>query len=380
MPSTDDAFAAQGMLSSTMTTVALMANTLHYPQGGGHRWAFLNWALGFRSIGCDVLWLEWEDAHPSHGNRRDWVTALVRQLEPYGLTDRVVVLGAGTDVESVAGRADVLVNFLYGLPADLVHRFRRSVLVDIDPGLLQTWMAQDALAVAAHDLYFSIGETVGTTAALFPDAGRRWTHTPPCVSLEAWPTSLASPDAPFTTITHWSGAEYVKDGAGWYLNDKRSGFLPFLDLPRHVDQGLEVAVFLAESEDPTELEATGWRVRHSLDVASTPWDYQSFIRASRGEFSCAKPSYPKLQTAWISDRTLCYLASGRPAVVQDTGPSRILPDACGLLRFRDLPGAVRGLRDADENHAYHARAARALVEEHFDARRVTRAMLERALD
>jgi hypothetical protein len=362
-----------------MTTVALMANTLAYPRGGGHRWAYLNWALGFRSIGCDVLWLEWVETPLSSSELTDLVAALETQLDRYGFAHRVAVLGASTDVEGVTGRADVLVNFFYGLPAEVVGRFRRSVLVDVDPGLLQTWMVQGSFAVAPHDVYFTIGETVGTVSALFPDAGRRWTYTPPCVSLDAWPTSPAGKDASFTTVTHWSSDEHVKDGQEWYLNDKRSGFLPFLDLPQHVDQRLEVAVFLARGEERTELEEHGWHVRHSLDVASTPWDYQSFIRASRGEFSCAKPWYVRHRTAWVSDRTLCYLASGRPAVVQDTGASRILPDACGLLRFRDFTGAIRCLHEADENHAYHARAARAFAEEHFDARCVTRAMLERAL-
>jgi hypothetical protein len=356
-----------------------MANTLNYPEGGGHRWAYLNWALGFRSIGCDVLWLEWQEPDAPASDHTDLVAALATHLEPYGFADRVAVLGARTDVEDVTGRADVLVNFFYGLPAELVGRFRRSVLVDIDPGLLQTWMVQGSFAVAPYDVYFTIGETVGTASATFPDAGRRWTYTPPCVALDAWPTSPAGKDASFTTITHWSSEEHVKDDAGWYLNDKRSGFLPFLDLPHYVDQRLEIAALLTRDEERTELEERGWHVCHSCDVASTPWDYQSFIRASRGEFSCAKPSYVRQQTAWVSDRTLCYLASGRPAVVQDTGASRILPDARGLLRFRDLPGAVRCLREADENHAYHARAARALAEEQFDARRVTRAMLERAL-
>ena len=362
-----------------MTTVALMANTLHYPQGGGHRWAYLNWALGFRSIGCEVLWLEWAHARPLEGEVSDLATTLVTHLQPYGLGDRVVVIRADGDLETVASRADVLVNFIYGLPQEMVDRFRRSALMDIDPGLLQTWMVDGAFVVAHHDLHFTIGETVGTSSARFPDAGRPWNYTPPCVSLEAWPVWPVGPGAPFTTVTHWAGHEYVRDGTEWYLNDKRSGFLPFLDLPRHVDQRLELAAYLTRGDEATELQERGWHVRRSREVASTPLDYQCYIRASRGEFSCVKPSCLRFQNAWISDRTLCYLASGRPTVIQDTGASAILPDRCGVLRFRDLAGAIACLREADENHAYHARAARALAEEHFDARRVTQGVLERAL-
>jgi hypothetical protein len=377
-----------------MPTVALFANTFHYPQGGGHRWVALNWALGFRSIGCDVLWVEWLDIRP--GYRKgvgEFVSALEAHLKPYGLADRVVILtapeaaaaglGVGPqtmDVDSVATSADVLLNFVYLLPADVVRRFRRSALVDIDPGVLQTYMAQGHLTIAAHDIHFTVGETVGTPSALFPDGGRRWTYTPPCVSLDAWPVCpSAKDDAPFSTITHWWSGGYMNDGAGWYPNHKSSGFLPFLDLPTRVPQRLELAVYGHTPEDAQQLEAHGWRIRDSLDVASTPWDYQSFIRASRAEFSCVKPSCVRLQNAWISDRTLCYLATGRPAVVQHTGPSRMLPEARGILRFTDLATAIRCLQEADDNYDYHRHAARALVEEHFDARRVTRRVLERVL-
>jgi hypothetical protein len=375
-----------------MPTVALMANTIHYARGGGHRWVALNWALGFRSIGCDVFWLEWLDPRTCR-DAPDLISALETHLRPYGFADRVLVLAGpeavgaglgvgpqGLDLESVTARADVLVNFVYALPAEVVRRFRRSAVIDIDPGVLQTSMARGELALAPHDVHFTIGETVGTASALFPDAGRRWTYTPPCVSLDAWPACpSAADDAPFSTITHWWSGGYMSDGAEWYPNHKRSGFLPFLDLPGRVARRLELGLYGNTPEDAAELEAHGWRVRHSFAVASTPWDYQAFIRASRGEFSCVKPSCLRFQNAWISDRTLCYLASGRPAVVQHTGPSRILPEARGLLRFTDVESAIARLKQADDDYDHHRQAARRLVEEHFDARQVSRRLLEQAL-
>jgi len=369
-----------------MTTIALMANTLHYPQGGGHRWAYLNWALGFRSIGCDVVWVEWVDARSWHDVSAN-VSALRAHLRPYGLADRIALAypehhrdsAPLLDLEELTARADLLVNFAYGLPEGIVRRFRRSALIDIDPGLLQIWMTNGNLHVARHDLDFTIGETVGTRSARFPDAGRRWLYTPPCVDLEWWPACPSPPEAPFTTVTHWWSEEWMEEKGEWYSNDKRSGFLPFLDLPARVRQRLELAVCWDQPDEVRELEEHGWTLRHSFTVAATPQDYQTFIRASRGEFACAKPAYVRLATAWISDRTLCYLATGRPAVVQDTGPSRILPAAEGLLRFADVDTAARYLREADERHDRHARAARDLAEEHFDARKVTRALLERGL-
>ena len=128
------------------------------------------------------------------------------------------------------------------------------------------------------------------------------------------------------------------------------------------------------------MEPKGWRLREAWDVSSTPDDYRAYVRRSRGEWSCAKPSFIALETAWVSDRTLCYLASGRPAVVQHTGPSRILPDAEGLFRFRSLDEAARALAAAEADYGRHCRLARALVEEHFDARLVVGRVLERALE
>src|SRR5215510_6645369 len=94
------------------------------------------------------------------------------------------------------------------------------------------------------------------------------------------------------------------------------------------------------------------------------------LPAVYSEFCCARPSYVRLQDAWISDRTICYLASGKPAIVQHTGPSRFLPDNAGLFRFHDMEGAVRCLETAAADYERHCRLARALSEEYFDAEKV----------
>jgi hypothetical protein len=114
-------------------------------------------------------------------------------------------------------------------------------------------------------------------------------------------------------------------------------------------------------------------------VASTPWGYQQYIQNSVGEFSCTKPSYVRLRNAWTSDRTLCYLASGKPAVVQHTGPSRFLPDAGGLFRFRTIEDAANCLEAVMADHERHRCLARALAEEYFDAPQVVGRVLEQAL-
>jgi hypothetical protein len=188
-------------------------------------------------------------------------------------------------------------------------------------------------------------------------------------------------NAPFTTVSHWTMGEWMVDNGEVYSNDKKTGFLPFLNLPEYTSQPLELALCLAPSEDDERemLEKRGWRVRNAWDITSNPWDYQSYIQKSRGEFSCVKPSCIRLQNAWISDRTLCYLASGKPTVVQHTGHSRFLPDYAGLFRFHNIKEAAQALATIHREYGRESRQARALAEEYFDAKMVVRQVLERAL-
>ena len=173
--------------------------------------------------------------------------------------------------------------------------------------------------------------------------------------------------------------EYMVEDGEVYSNDKRTGFLPYLDLPLKTGAPLELALCLAENEEEEkrDLVEKGWSVRDSLRVAGTPDAYRDFIQKSRGEFSCVKPSCVRFQNAWVSDRTLCYLSSGKPAVVQHTGPSRILPDRAGMFRFRTFDEAVECLSEVEADYENQCRLARRLAEEHFDARRVVGELLGR---
>ncbi|MBA2434959.1 MAG: hypothetical protein H0V54_07745 [Chthoniobacterales bacterium] len=191
-------------------------------------------------------------------------------------------------------------------------------------------------------------------------------------------------------MTHWSATEWFTYRGNVFPNDKRTGFLPYLDLPRQTKLPMELALCLAaddelrlrpdEAEEFERLTARDWRVVHAHAVSATPWEYQHYLQGSRGEFSCAKPATVRLQTAWISDRTICYLASGRPAIVEHTGPSRFLPEACGLFRFRNLQQAVWALEEVASEYDWHCQAARLLAEEYFAASKVVPRVLDRALD
>jgi hypothetical protein len=382
-------------------------NVANFPEGGGHFWVYMQYAQGLRRLGCDVYWLERFDRSADADLDARRLSTFFKRMARYGLGGKAVLytsrgqppddrnpdeyLGLPrSEAEAVWRRTDLLLNFHYAVAPDLLSCFRRTALVDIDPGLLQFWMSAGQLRVPHHDLHFTIGETVGTLAALFPACGRTWLPIRPPVCLEFWPLVHDPGCDAFTTVSSWWGAgkageeSWVTDGKDvCYDNNKRIAFLAFLDLPRRTTQALELALFL--NDDPLDnndrqlLGSHGWRVRHSREVAGTPDAYRSYLQGSRGEFSCAKPSCLRFQNAWVSDRTLCYLASGKPAVVQDTGPSSFLPNGEGLFRFSTAQQAADALSTINADYGRHCRAAREIAEAYFDAEQVCERILNVAL-
>lgn len=377
------------------------ANALAYPKGGGHLWFYLNWALALKAVGCRVIWLEvvdLDDTDPSEearrrrrgGDVRQCAATLKARLASYGLDDALALYPTGgeklpadlakecLDLDAAA-EADLLLNLWHSLPAAVVRRFRRTAYVDTDPGIVQIWMTTGDIRVAPHDTYFTIGETVGTPAARFPDCGLRWHYTPPPVFLPAWPSAQADPTAPFTTVTHWWGGVFEFQGER-FSNEKSAAFLEYAELPSRTSAKLELAVCFGEEYEEWRgrLEPLGWRIRQAWDVTATPEQYGDYIRQSKGEFSCVKPYCVQFVNGWTSERSICYLASGKPVVVQHTGPSR-LPDAAGLFRFRSMDEAVHALETVEADYEEQCRLARAVAEEHFDGSRVMTHVLQRAL-
>jgi hypothetical protein len=354
----------------------------------------MQYAEGLRRQGCDVYFLDSFTGQRSTQPDRESIDRFLDRMAAYNLADRVIIAidgpdadvqyvrPADLDVPDLLRSIDLLINFNYGLSQDVVSRCRRSALIDIDPGLLQFWISRRMLVPAAHDTYFTIGETVGRPGSGIPDCGVHWIAIRPAVCLELWPYAYRSDAAAFTTVSSWWGhKEYVGSKNRYFDNNKRVSYLRFAELPEHTDQSLELALYLAEADEPDRrlLERRGWRVRHSREVAGSPESYQSYIQSSRGEFSCAKPSCAKFSNAWVSDRSLCYLASGKPVVAQYTGASSYLPDGQGLFRFRTLADAVGAFEAINSDYERQCRLARHLAEEQFDATRVTRTILEQAL-
>jgi len=378
------------------TIVICTHNVLGASEWGGHMWVYLQYIESLRRLGCDVYWLE--DLNSEKESKKDSnpVGNLARKLDGFGLSDKLIIFrkieeagGGSPEIEFLSttqaqgefifARAELLLNFCYFLGPEILSRFRRTALVDIDPALLQFWMSTGQITVHSHDLYFTTGETVGVAGSLIPDCGLPWRRIRPPICLEQWPYAEVPCSEVFTTVSNWSGYDWLLENGVLVENTKRVAFLPFKDLPRHTSQPLELALWILDEEERQLMQDHGWHIRDSGEVAGTPERYRSYIQQSRGEFSCAKPSCLKWQNAWISDRTLCYLASGRPVVVQDTGPSAILPSGPGMFRFSNIEEAVQALAAVNEDYPRQRRAARELVETYFDGRHILAGLLDEAL-
>jgi hypothetical protein len=381
------------------TVVISPFNVINFPEGGGHFWVYMQYAQALLQLGCDVYWLECFASHGNEESDQARLAPFLARMERFGLGGRLILyprLVSGSpdslpqhysgrsrsDAEAVFERADLLLNFHYAIAPALLARFRRTALVDIDPGLLQFWISRGQLAVPQHDVYFTTGESLGAPAARFSECGMKWVEIRPPVCLERWPYRFDPLAERFTTVSNWDSDDWIVGEGEVYENTKRVAFLEFAELPRMTPQPLELALFLRtekDEQDRRNLESRGWRVRQSREVAGTPESYQAYVQSSRGEFSCAKRSYVKFQNAWVSDRTLCYLASGKPAVVQDTGPSSYLPNGEGLFRFSTPKDAAKAIAAINSDYPKHCQAARQIAETFFDAKQVVRKILSASL-
>jgi hypothetical protein len=386
------------------TIIISPCNVVNSIDVGGHFWVYMQYAQALGRLGCEVYWLERFHSSGDQDHDAAMLETFFKRMERYGLGKKTILYTCSekkneqrndnrvphdyigmtaSQATAVFRRADLFLNFHYEINPSLLSYFRRTALVDIDPGLLQFWITNKQLDVPRHDLYFTTGETVGTQSAGFPDCSLPWIHIRPPICLELWPWKYDSSCEAFTTVSSWWGeTDWITIGKEvLYVNTKRASFLEFMELPQRTRQVIELALYLGEGDemDRQTLESYGWKVRHSREVSATPELYQSYIQQSRGEFSCAKPSCVRFQNAWISDRTLCYLASGKPAVVQNTGPSSFLPNGEGIFRFLTLNEAADALATINADYERHCRAAREIAESFFDARQVLERILSSAL-
>jgi hypothetical protein len=365
-------------------TVVVAAALAQRPGRGGHAWAILNWVTGLRACDYDVVFVDRID--PSLGDvvaGVDWVTAV---LGGCGIdwslrVGDATTVGLGRDAVVARAHDGVLVDVMGYLDDDELRcRFATTVFLDIDPGFGQAWQAAGlATMFGHHDRYATVGLAVGSPGCGVPDLGLDWIPTLPPVDLAAWPASSGPDRGAFTSVGSWRGpfAPVVVDGVQHGLRAHQARALA--DVPARAGVAAELALDIdpTDGADRDRLLAGGWRLRQPADVADTPDAYRDYVSGSRGELGIAKDVYVGLRTGWCSDRSACYLASGRPVIVSDTGAAAHIPFGEGLVAFGDPDEAAALLREVDGDIDRHRKAARTLAEDLFDARKVATSLIER---
>ena len=365
---------------------------------GGMAWHHLNYVLGLKQLGHDVLFLEDSDDYPSC---YDPSTHQVGYDPTYGLSFAAKAferlgLGAcwayhdthqnawhgpaGEGAVKACENADLLLNVSGVNP---IRDWQQSIpiraFVDTDPAFTQIRHLNDLRArgrAEQHNRFFTFAESIGLPQCEVPHDGFPWQPTRQPVALDAWPAANGPPSRGFTTVMQWDSYPRLEFG-GRRFGMKSESFELIRDLPAHSAVPLEIALG-GDKAPREELRQSGWHIAEPLAVTRDPWTYQEYLQTSLGELSVAKNGYVVSRSGWFSERTACYLTAGRPAVVQDTGFSQHLPCGDGLWAFHNLESALDGLTNVTIGYAKQCQAARELAAEYFDSNKVLSKLLDSA--
>jgi hypothetical protein len=360
--------------------VIVAGSVAQRPHHGGHAWVFLQYLLGFRRLGFDVLFLD--RLEPDMDADESNVRVLARLMERFGLGDSWALLLDGgqemagrprSEVVETARRSVLLLNVMAYLDDDeILAAAPLRAFLDIDPGFGQMWHELGlAEPFRGHDRHVTVGLRVGAPDCGVPTCGIDWITTPPPVELAEWRAGPGHGRA-FTSVVSWRGPFGPIDFAGHRYGLRVHEFRRFLELPTLTGVPLEVALDIddADRADAERLERHGWKLVDPRAAAGDPWRYRDYVRSSLGEIMIAKNLYVDTRSGWFSDRSACYLASGRPALVQDTGLDGLLPLGEGLLTFSTPEEAAAGMETITRDYDRHSAVAREIAEEYFAAERV----------
>jgi hypothetical protein len=381
-----------------MATALVSGALANKCRNGGNAWTRLQWVLGLQKLGIQTYFVEQIDratcidaAGGVAGFENSVNLVFFKHIvEEFGLAGRAALIyehgeqifgPTGAELLEIADAADLLINISGHLTWEPLRcRLRRRVYFDDDPGFTQFWHAQGSAGprLEGHDFYYTVGANIGTPECSIPTGGMLWHRLQPLVVLDRWPVSTGGDHNRFTTVASWRGPYGPIEHAGQTYGLKVHEFRKFIDLPRRAPQKFEIALDIhpADAKDRLTMENHGWHVVDPADVAATPEAYRRYVQFSGAEFSASQGIYVQTNSGWFSDRTACYLASGKPTLVQDTGFSRNIPVGNGLLAFRTLEEAVAGSQQIAADYDKHARAARHLAEEYFDSTKVLSRLLE----
>jgi hypothetical protein len=368
-----------------------------YPLGGVS-WDYLQYVLGLARLGHDVYYLEdtglWP-YNPLEGGVSEGCTYNVEYLNSimsrFGLGDRWAYrfphesqwFGIPKqERESLITSADLLINVSASLQnIEEYRKVKRLVYVDTDPVFTQIKLAKGQAdfhkQVDMHDVCFSYGECLSETG---PETGHKWHPMRKPTVLTEWESSLTPRDA-FTTVMNWTSYKNITYQGKSY-GQKDVEFMQYLDLPGMVTPVvLEMAIGSGKTRrTPMDLLLhKGWKIVDPLKVCPDLESYRQYIQLSKGEWTVAKNGYVEGRSGWFSGRSACYLAAGRPVVVQDTGFANVIPVGEGILLFTTPEEAADAIKEVTGNYSRHATAARSLAEEYFDSDKVLNNLVRKSM-
>ena len=372
------------MSAPTVIVSGMIAAT---PWQGGAAWAVLQYLLGLRRLGCSVYFMEPIDRAESLSS--DVPRYCEQVMERFGLEDRWALIpprGAApigmrrSQVESVAREADLLLNVAGMLSdPDVLDPIPVRAYLDLDPVFTQLWQAAEGvdMRLDGHTHFVTIADAIGRADDTIPSCGRDWLPTLPPVVLEEWPVATRLEHRAVTTVGHWRSYGSIHHQGRQY-GQKVHSLRPLIELPSQSSArfALALAIHPDETEDLASLSENGWTLLDPEAVAATPDDYRRFVQGSWAEFGLTKAGYVVSDSGWFSDRSACYLASGRPVIAQDTGFSRRLPTGTGLLAFSTTEDAVAAIEELQGDYERHRAAARELATTHLDSDRILGALVE----
>jgi hypothetical protein len=367
-----------------------------YPLAG-IAWQTIHHLVGLRRLGWDVFYVEDSGANPydpRHATRTEdhayavhYVADVMRRI---GFADRwAYVEGIDGPAHGLTrARLDALYREAAGIlnlsgatmPRAEHRQGARLIYIETDPVYEQVQIAAGVATseefLASHDVLFTYGENLGAPDCPVPLGRFTWRTTRPPVVVQEWPTRADSRAVFFTSIATWEnrGKDVTFRGETWRWS-KHVNFLRFLELPRRVPQRFQLAMEPPDVDVRERLAAAGWKLTDPGPVSEDIDAYRAFIGSSRGEFTVAKEIYVRPRSGWFSDRSVCYLAAGKPVVTQDTGFGKYVPTGQGLFAFSTMEEAIEALARIDADYAVHSAAARRVAEEHFAAERVLARLL-----
>lgn len=367
-------------------------------------WQHIHYIVGLQRLGHDVYYVEDSARLPYNPQtfevteEFDYAAAVLQRLaREFNFVRRWAFCARYLPGNPTAGLALKKIRQLYGEADAILNicgtqefnqdllKTERIIYVESDPGVEQIKIDQRARPtiryLQRHHALFTFGENVGTAEFRVPAHGFKWHPTRQPIVTDFWKTSRPpGAAAVLTSIANWStsGLKDVVWRGSKYLWSKSREFIRFVKAPKIAGETIELATDIKDARLRQKFEANGWRFTSPLQMSVDYWLYRDYVRKSKGEFTVAKDQYVRLNTAWFSDRSACYLAAGRPVITQETGFSGIYGNEAGLFGFRSLGEIAEAAREIKRDYKRHSRAAREIACEFFEAETVVGFLLERA--